>query len=255
MLHTKKTSQLLQRPVIVCFLALLCTALWGSAFPCIKTGYRLFHIASEDTASQLLFAGVRFFLAGILVILFGSFLQRKVLLFRKSALPKIGVVSLFQTILQYVFFYIGLAHTTAVKSSIFGGTGVLFSILFVCLIFRQEKLTFSKLAGCILGFSGIFLISFQNFRSLDFVERRGRSFDLQYRQCALPYFPEKVFQDGEFSDAQRISIFIWRSLYFCYRCACRRTPVISRLLPCPVDDLHGNDFCGRLYRLGNSAAI
>jgi len=49
MLHTKKTSQLLQRPVIVCFLALLCTALWGSAFPCIKTGYRLFHIASEDT--------------------------------------------------------------------------------------------------------------------------------------------------------------------------------------------------------------
>ena len=68
MLHTKKTSQLLQRPVIVCFLALLCTALWGSAFPCIKTGYRLFHIASEDTASQLLFAGVRFFLAGIIVI-------------------------------------------------------------------------------------------------------------------------------------------------------------------------------------------
>lgn len=168
MLHMKKTSQLLQRPVIVCFLALLCTALWGSAFPCIKTGYRLFHIASEDTASQLLFAGMRFFLAGILVILFGSLLQRKVLLFRKSALPKIGVVSLFQTILQYVFFYIGLAHTTAVKSSIFGGTGVLFSILFVCLIFRQEKLTSSKLAGCILGFSGIFLISFQNLRSLDF---------------------------------------------------------------------------------------
>lgn len=152
MLHTKKTSQLLQRPVIVCFLALLCTALWGSAFPCIKTGYRLFHIASEDTASQLLFAGVRFFLAGILVILFGSLLQRKVLLFRKSALPKIGIVSLFQTILQYVFFYIGLAHTTAVKSSILWRDRC-FVFDFVCLSdFSAGKADFLETCRLYSGF-------------------------------------------------------------------------------------------------------
>jgi len=43
---------------------LACCALWGSAFPCIKIGYALFSVDATDTASQMLFAGVRFMLAG-----------------------------------------------------------------------------------------------------------------------------------------------------------------------------------------------
>ena len=43
---------------------LVCCALWGSAFPCIKIGYALFGIPAHDNASQLLFAGLRFTLAG-----------------------------------------------------------------------------------------------------------------------------------------------------------------------------------------------
>ena len=39
-------------------------------FPCIKVGYRLFQIDSADTATQILFAGCRFTIAGIMVILF-----------------------------------------------------------------------------------------------------------------------------------------------------------------------------------------
>ena len=35
----------------------------GSAFPCVKIGYRLFEITSEDVATQILFAGCRFTLA------------------------------------------------------------------------------------------------------------------------------------------------------------------------------------------------
>ena len=35
---------------------LVCCALWGSAFPCIKIGYGLFGIPAHDSASQLLFA-------------------------------------------------------------------------------------------------------------------------------------------------------------------------------------------------------
>lgn len=41
--------------------ALLCIV--GGAFPCVKIGYRLFEIASEDVATQILFAGCRFTLA------------------------------------------------------------------------------------------------------------------------------------------------------------------------------------------------
>ena len=57
---------------VVLVLAGLCCFLWGSATPAIKTGYQLFQIDSKDTMSILLFAGVRFLLAGFLVILFNS---------------------------------------------------------------------------------------------------------------------------------------------------------------------------------------
>ena len=49
--------------------AVLCTALWGSAAPCVKKGYELFEIAAGDSFSQLVFAGWRFTLAGVLVLL------------------------------------------------------------------------------------------------------------------------------------------------------------------------------------------
>ena len=55
--------------------AIFCNFLWGSAFPCIKIGYHLFQVSANDSASQILFAGTRFTLAGILVILIGSFLS------------------------------------------------------------------------------------------------------------------------------------------------------------------------------------
>ena len=34
----------LSRPAVVLFGALICCALWGSAFPCIKIGYKMMHI-------------------------------------------------------------------------------------------------------------------------------------------------------------------------------------------------------------------
>ena len=109
--------------------ALICCALWGSAFPCIKIGYSMMDIASSDTASQILYAGYRFTLAGILAILIGSITQKKLLLPKRSSFSKIGLLALLQTIIQYLFFYIGLAHTTGVKASIIEGVNVFVAIL------------------------------------------------------------------------------------------------------------------------------
>ena len=101
--------------------ACFCCALWGSAFPCIKVGYRIFSIAQGDAASQLLFAGLRFFLAGILALAFGSLLQRKWLLPHKSTIGPIAALATFQTVGQYIFFYIRMAHAVATRGSGYRG--------------------------------------------------------------------------------------------------------------------------------------
>lgn len=70
-------KKLLTKTPVVCGLAIICCLLWGSAFPCIKIGYQMFYIPSGAVGSQFLFAGIRFTLAGILTILFGSILSKK----------------------------------------------------------------------------------------------------------------------------------------------------------------------------------
>ena len=74
------------KPLNILLLAIVSTALWGSAIPVIKIGYEAYQIEGNDVASKLLFAGIRFTLAGILTILFGSILSKKILVPKKESL-------------------------------------------------------------------------------------------------------------------------------------------------------------------------
>lgn len=145
----------LNRPLAVCLLASLCCLLWGSAAPMIKIGYRLCSISESDTLVILLFAGIRFALAGLMVILFTSLAEKRIALPKREAWPSVLKLSLFQTVLQYFFFYVGVANSSGVHTSILNGAAGLLSILLSCYLFRYEKMTLPKLAGCLLGFGGI----------------------------------------------------------------------------------------------------
>lgn len=129
----------LTKTPVVCAIAILCCLLWGSATPSIKIGYKLFDIHSDAVAAQILFAGLRFTLAGILTILFGSIISKKVLVPKRKSLFPIAKLAMVQTILQYVFFYIGHANTSGVKAAIINGSNVFLAILFAVLIFKSEK--------------------------------------------------------------------------------------------------------------------
>ena len=149
----------MQKTIIVWLGALLCCALWGSAFPCIKIGYRLFDIASGDVAAQILFAGCRFTLAGVLALAIGSALNREWLVPKRRSYGRIAKLALLQTVAQYIFFYVGLANTTGVKASIIEGVNVFIAILVASLLFHQEKLSAAKILGCVIGFAGVVLVN------------------------------------------------------------------------------------------------
>ena len=152
-------KSLLTKKIVVLPLTIFCCLLWGSAFPCIKLGCRFSAVSSDDTASQIFYAGLRFTLAGILALILGSIIERKLLVPKISALEKAAKLSLFQTILQYTFFYIGLSRSTGMKSSVITASNVFLSILVAALVFRTEKLTLRKIVGCLIGFSGVLLIN------------------------------------------------------------------------------------------------
>lgn len=147
----------LQKPAVVCVLALLCCALWGSAFPCVKIGYELFQI--ETTGSQILFAGYRFFLAGVLTFLMGSMMEHRAITIQKSSVPYLIGQGILQTTVQYFCFYIGLAHTTGAKGSIVNASNAFISIIAAAILIKSEKMTWKKALGCLIGFLGVVIIN------------------------------------------------------------------------------------------------
>ena len=147
---------------------LICCLLWGSAFPCVKLGAAWSSVEADSVASQLLYAGIRFTLAGIFAVIGGSLITRKMLIPKPKTIPKIMLLSLFQTILQYFFFYIGLAHTSGVKASVIEATNVFVAVIVAGVIFGLEKVNLRKIIGCVIGFAGVVLINLNGFDAESF---------------------------------------------------------------------------------------
>ena len=143
----------------VMILAVLAAFLWGSAYPCIKIGYELFEIAADDLGSKFLFAGIRFVMAGLMVLAFTALKQTKDCIPKKNMAGRLVLLGILQTTIQYIFFYIGLANTTGAKSAIINSLTAFFPIVLAPLFFRDDRLTVKKGLGCLIGLAGIVIIN------------------------------------------------------------------------------------------------
>lgn len=153
-------SSFFSRGRVVALLALATCLLWGSAFPGIKYGYMLFSVQPEDVPTQILFAGCRFALAGLLVLIFASLARGgKIYLFSPRQWSQIVLLGLTMTTTQYVFFYIGLAHTSGVKASIVNASSTFFSVVLAHFLYPSDRLRPNTVFGCALGFTGVVAVN------------------------------------------------------------------------------------------------
>ncbi len=152
-------------PAVAYLFAVLCTILWGSAFPFIKLGYRMFEISPDDTWSKLVYAAVRFTLAGLLVLLVRFFLKRRGEVRPSVSLKSrdwgcIALLGILQTTIHYYFFYISISFISGAKGSILSASNVFWSALLAHLIFHNDKITRLKVLGIIAGFLSVILVNY-----------------------------------------------------------------------------------------------
>ncbi|ORX84229.1 DUF6-domain-containing protein [Anaeromyces robustus] len=140
-------------------LAITCTFLWGSAFPSVKLGYEKFHINKKDLKSIILFAGMRFTLAGLLIIVFYCIVKKQFIVPKLKQLPDIIILGIIGITLQYIFFYFGLSNSTGVKSSIINSLSTFLQVVFAHFMFKNDKITVRKAIGCIVGILGVIIIN------------------------------------------------------------------------------------------------
>ncbi len=147
-----------QKRAVAPVLAAACALLWGTAFPFIKLGYQEFEIASDDRGAILLFAGLRFSLAGLMALAV-TLLKRNGNEPLKKLLPAAALLGAVQTFAQYLFTYIGIGMTTAANTSIITACASFLTVLAVPLFFKNDRITAVKLIGCALGFGGVLIVN------------------------------------------------------------------------------------------------
>lgn len=150
-------------------IAVFCSILWGSAFPVLKVSYEELQMAQDDIAAKIVFAGGRFLLAGLMVLLFLMFSTWKRIKVTRRQFFVLIILGIVQTSLQYFFFYNGLANVTGMQGAILSSAGTFFTVLLAHFYYRSDRMNWRKSVGLILGFIGIavanwgqeFQISFQ----------------------------------------------------------------------------------------------
>ena len=133
----RTNGSIFQHPVWAAVLAFTAAFLWGWAYPLIKLGFAEFEITTEMTGSKMLFAGIRFFLSG-LIILSVACMTRRSFGLKEAAKASIWWSGLFllaftllNTTLHYACFYIGLSHSQGSRAAILNSLSVFVLLQFV----------------------------------------------------------------------------------------------------------------------------
>ena len=148
-----------QRPAWVAVFALTAAIAWGWAFPLIKVGFNAFGITPDMTGSKMLFAGIRFAAAGLIVLSVARSNGRSFRMSKRINWRFILAFALMNTTLHYYFFYVGMSHSEGSRAAILNSLSTFLVVLLACVCFKSDRLTVRKMIGCAAGFSGILALN------------------------------------------------------------------------------------------------
>ncbi len=138
------------------FAVLICALLWGSAFPGIKGIYADWeaHGLRATLPNRLLLAGVRFTLAGLILLLVSNHPLRQL---KHVSLKKLLWFSATQVYFQYTIFYTALAVSGAILGGLMVSTGSLWWLLLAPLILKTPWPNKQQWALIIAGLIGVII--------------------------------------------------------------------------------------------------
>ena len=144
-----KKNQVRKRDNTVIWAIIACL-LWFTAYSTIKIGLQY--------DSPLHFAGLRFLISGLLIL---PFTVRFSVYFAllKEHWKLVFWVTLLQTIMNYILFYLGLDLVPGALGAVIVGSQPLVTAIVASIMDKSEKLTRRKIVTIICGISGVILIS------------------------------------------------------------------------------------------------
>ncbi|UJF33448.1 DMT family transporter [Paenibacillus hexagrammi] len=155
-----KNKQLYTNAKFVAIIAAICCFFWGSSYPAIKIGLVLFDISPDDIPSKFVFAGYRFAIAGIALLLVARAYGIKVFSLSLQSFRQLSILGVIQTTIHYAIFYIGVSNTSGTKGSIMNATTAFFGVVLAHYVYKNDKLSRGKVLGSMIGFLGVVIVNF-----------------------------------------------------------------------------------------------
>lgn len=142
--------------------AALCCLLWATAIPTLKISYSLLNIAKTDIFNRLVLAGMRFLIAGILIGIYLYIVNKEITIVKGKQWKTVIIFGLLNTTIQYLFFYIGVANTGAIKGVLIDTSKPLMIFVLAHFMTSNEKMSVAKIAGLTMGIIGIIIANFED---------------------------------------------------------------------------------------------
>ena len=152
-------SKLFTNKISVVLLALTVSLLWGTLFPIIKIGYVAFAIDTSNVGSVITFAGLRFFVSGILLVVALGIKEKRFPSTQKGSVKAIVAVSMLTVVMHYAFTYTALSYIDSSKSSVLKQIGFLILPCLIFLVRKDDRFSPRKAIAAILGFIAVVVIN------------------------------------------------------------------------------------------------
>lgn len=138
-------------------IAMIPCTLWASVFPVVKLLLLELDI-TNNTSSKMALAGMRFFSAGVLILLTSIILNKQLPKPNISDIGNIALVGVFQTAGLYGLYYFSIAFVAGVKASVISQGGIFYMII-LAYFFLGEKVDKRHMLGIMCGLIGIIVLN------------------------------------------------------------------------------------------------
>lgn len=143
--------------------AIVTNIIWGTPFKLIKVMNDEMGISKEALGDNYLgqvlaTISIRFFLAGIMTLIFALFIKQKIFKITKKQWWEVALMGLLSTTAAYFFFNIGNVNiTSTINSTILAQSTIFFAAILAHFAYKNDKLNTGKIIALIIGFAGLII--------------------------------------------------------------------------------------------------
>ncbi|EOL45109.1 DMT family transporter [Enterococcus caccae] len=148
---------------VITVAAILTNVIWGTPFKLIKIMNTEMGISKEAFGEEYLgqvlaTISIRFFIAGLMTLLFAAIIGQNILKVNKKQWSEVAIMGLVSTTAAYFFFNIANVNiTSTINSTILAQSTIFFAVLLAHFVYKNDKLTSTKGIALLIGFAGLII--------------------------------------------------------------------------------------------------